>query len=248
MDIREGDPTDSESITAIGRESLGESYEELLDAGTIDELVDEWYSEEALAEAGQDDNGLFLVASEDGTDIGFAHGRLVHDDPPAGELHWLHVAPSHRGEGHGRRLLGVVQDEFDDLGAAVLRGHVLTNNEAGCAFFADNGFERAGSHTVTIADEGFEEAVFTKDLDDDPDDQVIEAVEGQELFVNYAAVENGAKGPLFEVFLDRDLSERYGFRCGNCGSIDTTMDSTGRIACADCGNKRKAQRWDGSYL
>ncbi|WP_245626069.1 DUF5816 domain-containing protein, partial [Haloparvum sedimenti] len=38
-----------------------------------------------------------------------------------------------------------------------------------------------------------------------------------------------------------------GFYCGNCGSLDTAMDTMGRIECNECGNIRKPEEWDAAH-
>jgi len=49
------------------------------------------------------------------------------------------------------------------------------------------------------------------------------------------------------VFADADGSSRWGYRCGNCGSFDTAMDTMGRIQCTECGNLRKPDEWDAAH-
>lgn len=99
--------------------------------------------------------------------------------------------------------------------------------------------------------EEYEELVFETALGEGPVEGVVEAIEGPEgteLFVDYGESERSGKAPLFAVYEDGDLTVRYGFRCGNCGSLDVAMDAMGRIPCENCGNRRKATRWDAASL
>lgn len=251
MEIRQVEPGDSDDVTAVARTSMSESYNHLVDQDTIVEVATDWYSSDRLGDVVADENERMLVAADGEEIVGFAHGSIVHDDPVAAELQWLHVAPSARGQGIGVQLLGQIQDEFGDLGAAVFRGMVISGNEAGAAFFEDHGFDRVGTRSLEIGDDTFEELVFRKALGDDAAEQVVERIdgpEGESLFVNFSEAEHASAGPLYPVYLDSDLTDRYGFRCGNCGSLDMAMDPTGRALCADCGNKLRAKRWDASYL
>lgn len=251
MDIRSAEATDREEIALVARTSLSESYGHFINEDTIVDVVEEWYSAERLGELLDDENDVFVVAEDDDEIVGFAQGALVQEEPLAAELYWLHVAPSKRDQGAGVQLLGTIQDTLEDRGAAVFRGMVLDGNEAGAEFYEDHGFERADSRPVEIGDREFEELVYEKPLADQPGEQVVEAIDGpdgQDLYVNYSEAERGARGPFYTTFSTRELDERYGFYCGNCRSIDNTMDSMGRIVCGNCGNKRKATRWDASYL
>ncbi|MFC7177250.1 DUF5816 domain-containing protein [Halosegnis marinus] len=60
--------------------------------------------------------------------------------------------------------------------------------------------------------------------------------------------DRGSKGPLYVVYSDERREDRYGFSCGNCGALVVSMDSMGRMECEECGNVRKATRWDATYM
>ncbi|MGM0592613.1 MAG: GNAT family N-acetyltransferase [Halobacteriota archaeon] len=251
MEIRTARQTDRSEIASVARASLTDSYSHFVDESTIDTVVDQWYADEWLAELLDDAAETFVVAEDDDEIVGFAHGAVVEERPRAAELYWLHVTPSKRGERIGLKLLGHIQDRFEDSDATVLRGMVLAGNEAGAGFYTAQGFEQSETRTVDIGGEEFEELVFERSLGEEPAEQIVEpapAPDGRELFVNYSESERGARGPFYAVYLDRELEDRYGFCCGNCESVETPMDSMGRIRCANCGNKRKATRWDASYL
>ncbi|HET7324804.1 MAG TPA: DUF5816 domain-containing protein, partial [Halococcus sp.] len=44
-----------------------------------------------------------------------------------------------------------------------------------------------------------------------------------------------------------DESDKYGYFCANCETLDNAMDTMGRVKCNECGNLRKATRWDATY-
>jgi ribosomal protein S18 acetylase RimI-like enzyme len=251
MDVRSVETADAGRIATVARESLAESYGHFIDEEAIETLADRWYAPERITEIGQAENVLFIVAAVDEEVVGFAEGELLQEDPPAAELDWLHVHPDGRDQGTGVQLLGQFQEKASDLGGTVLRGKVLTGNEAGRAFYEDHGFERVDVRTVSIGDEDYEEAIYEKALEERPAEAVVEEVSGPDggpLFVNFSDAERGSKGPIYVVHESRALEGRYGFFCGNCESLDTAMDSMGRIECNRCGNRRKATRWDASYL
>lgn len=251
MEIRTATGTDADGIASAARASLSASYSDFVDEATIDEMVDQWYAADRIRDLLDDEHAVVDVAVVDDEIAGFAQGTVVETDPMVGEIHWLHVVPDERNRGLGVQLLGRVQEAFEDRGAALLRGLVLEDNQAGTAFYGDHGFEEAGTRTVEIGDQEFTEVVFEKSLGDEPAEQVVDRIEGPDggdLFVNFSEAERGVHAPFYPVFRTREFTDRYGWFCGNCESVDNTMDSMGRIVCNNCGNKRKATRWDASYL
>ncbi len=72
----------------------------------------------------------------------------------------------------------------------------------------------------------------------------VTTAEGERVYVDRARFERGAEGPFHVVFNDEGASDRWGFHCGSCDSLDTAMDTMGRIQCNDCGNIRKPDEWD----
>jgi hypothetical protein len=60
-------------------------------------------------------------------------------------------------------------------------------------------------------------------------------------------VERGNKAPFRVVYLDSEGERRWGFFCANCESLDTAVDSMGRIQCNDCSNFHKAEEWDAAH-
>ncbi|WP_415383481.1 GNAT family N-acetyltransferase [Halosimplex sp. TS25] len=250
MEVRDARTSDADGIATAARESLRASYGHVLDDETIDEVVGEWYDEERVAELLDEETTYWQVAEDDDEVVGFVQGALLDADPPVGEIHWLHVAPDAREEGLARQLLGAAQETFEKRGAGVLQGDVLSANEEGWSFYETDGFERVDEREVTVADETHEEYVYQRAIGDVADESVVEAVETSEgeLFVNFSEGERGSKAPFYAAYRTEDLEEKYGWYCSNCESVATAMDSMGHIECNDCGNRRKATRWDASYL
>ncbi|WP_459190727.1 GNAT family N-acetyltransferase [Halosimplex sp. J119] len=250
MEVRDARTSDADGIAAVATESLRASYDSVLDDDAVENLVDEWYDDERIDADLEEESTFWQVAEDDDEVVGFVQGELVDTDPTAGEIHWLHVAPDARDEGVGRQLLGAAQETFEKRGADVLRGDVIAANEEGWSFYEADGFERVGETEVTIADETHEEYVYQRAIGDAADETVVEAIDSDEgeLFVNFSEGDSGSEAPFYAVYRTRDLEEEYGWYCSNCESIATSMDSMGRIECSECGNRRKATRWDGSYL
>ncbi len=71
--------------------------------------------------------------------------------------------------------------------------------------------------------------------------------EGERVYIDRTRAERGAEGPFYVVFSDEDARNRWGFYCESCGSLDTAMDTMGRIQCNRCGNLRKPDEWDAAH-
>jgi hypothetical protein len=181
----------------------------------------------------------------DGGDVvGFSQSEVL-PDVPEGNILWLHVDPDHRGSGVATTLLGRTKEELEEKGVETLLGYVLADNEDGNEFYQYHGFKQVGERTADIAGEAFTEHVYGE-----TDEIVLEPreYEDQTLYIDRTDSSRGSEAPFFGVFTDEDGDNRYGYFCSNCESFDNTMDSMERIECNDCGNKRKAARWDASYL
>jgi hypothetical protein len=70
---------------------------------------------------------------------------------------------------------------------------------------------------------------------------------GDTVYVAPDEVERGSKGPFYVVYVSPDRETRWGYRCGNCDSLDTAMDTMGRVECNDCRNVRKPEEWDAAH-
>jgi len=249
MEIRDARASDAAGIADAARASLRDSYD-FLDEETIDEVVGEWYDGERVAERVNEEASAWMVAEDGDEVVGFVQGALVDAEPPVGEIHWLHVAPDAREQGLARQLLGGIQETFEKRGAGRLRGTVLAENDEGWSFYEADDFDRADEREVTIAGDDHAEYVYERAIDATAEELVVEPVEtpAGELFVNFSEGERGSKAPFYAAYRTDDLQEKYGWYCSNCDSVSTAMDSMGRVECNDCGNSRKATRWDASYL
>ena len=249
MEIREVRQSDTRHIREVTRESLTESYGHEFDEKTVEAVATAWYGDDTIEDLLSDEQSLFITATNDEM-YGYAEGEVLAGEIVVGDIHWLHVRPDARGEGFGSQLLGEVVDRMAKEGATLVRGRVIEPNEGGATFYEEHGFERSSSEIVDIQGEKYEELVYEKRLDESALEilREVEGPDGQELYVDYTAGETGVIAPLYPTYLDDNLEEQYGWLCSNCGSKNTTMDSAGRIQCANCDNGRKATRWDESYL
>jgi hypothetical protein len=70
---------------------------------------------------------------------------------------------------------------------------------------------------------------------------------GRTVYVDRSIADRGSKGPFHVTYESTDRESRHGFHCGHCGSVDTAMDTMGRIECNGCQNVRKPEEWDAAH-
>ncbi|UIP00247.1 GNAT family N-acetyltransferase [Halobaculum sp. CBA1158] len=251
MDLRNATTEDVEGIRETARASLSASYGHALSADLIDGAVEAWYDAGEVTETLTDDDAVFVVAVDDGDVVGFVQSYLVERREPVGELDWLHVHPDHRGKGIGDDLLRRAETELLERGAERIEGRVLAANEAGAEFYEGEGFSEVGERTVDIGGESFLERVYARFPEGTGEQVLTEARvtdDGDQLYVAYDEADRASMAPFYATYADREREERVGYVCGNCESHDVTVDTMDRVECSDCGNKRKASRWDAAYL
>ncbi|MGM0399372.1 MAG: GNAT family N-acetyltransferase [Halobacteriota archaeon] len=248
MDVRNATPEDATAIKSVARKSLLGSYTGALDDDTIEEAVEEWYGGDRLQDLLERETEHFLVAESDDAIVGFAE-LTVSDATDVGAIQWLHVDPEYRGEGVGSALLEAAEMDLLDRGVARVEGAVLAANVDGINFYEDHGYVRGADQETSIAGDTFTERRYLRFPEGEPA-ALMEAKQTDEgtYYVALDEHEIGSRGDFYVAYTDVGRTERYGYYCDNCDSINTSMDSMGRIICNDCGNKHKASRWDAAWL
>ncbi|MEF8774661.1 MAG: GNAT family N-acetyltransferase [Halobacteriales archaeon] len=244
MEFREAVTDDASAIREVAHASLHASYEDVLGEETIHEALDRWYDVDELVEDVDGEDLVFVVAIEDGDVVGFAQSYVRGHE---GRILWLHVHPDHRDGGIGSRLLDRTRDHLAGLGVEQVTGVVLAANDAGNDFYEDNEFSLEDQRTVEIGDGFYAENVYVDVAGIERELEAIETEEGH-MFVDRSSPDRGRDGPFYPVYRTEAGTRLWGYRCGNCGSIDTSMDTMERVVCNDCDNVRKAARWDAAYL
>lgn len=242
MDLRQAKPADATDVRDIASRSLEASY--TLSPQTIKSAVKQWYADDVLSEKFNDEDLVFLVADRDGEVVGFAEGTIVADGGD-GDLLWLHVDPDYRGENIGNSLFHAIHDRLIEMGVSRLRGRVLRDNSSGNDFYEQHGLAKASEERVEIDGTTYVENIY---VENEPAPIESVAVNGNEVYIDPDDSERGSVAPFLVAYSDTERTERYGYYCSYCGSLDIAMDSMGRAECNECGNQRKATRWDAAYM
>jgi ribosomal protein S18 acetylase RimI-like enzyme len=249
MDLRSATLDDIDAIRTVARESLIASYGHAVDETLLAEAVDEWYDPDDLGADIGDEDTVFPVADVDGTVVGFAESYVVGRRERVGEIDWLHVHPDHRESGIGSALLERVESELRAADVDRIEARVLVDNEAGTAFYEREGYDLSGERSVEIGDERFDEREYRKQIGrlTGISEGTYQTDDGETVHVAFDESDRGSHAPFYVAYTDADLTQRYGYLCGNCEGTNVAIDTMDRMECRDCGNRRKPARWDAAY-
>lgn len=248
---------DSAALADIARQSMQTSY--ALSPEQIRAVVEEEFGEEVLSDKSDRSEVVFMVARRDGDIEGFAEGEVTED---GGNIRWLHVDPEARGGGVGTALFEHLRREFEERDVSPIRGTVLSEDWEGSAFCERFGFVRVDGTELDLGGQTLSAEVYAgpdADVDDireryDPleDDEEppgrAETDDGTEVFVDSDEQLSGSISPFFPAYEDDGHEKQYGYFCGGCRTVTTSVDQQERIVCPECGNHHRPDNWDGSYL
>jgi ribosomal protein S18 acetylase RimI-like enzyme len=272
METRAAEADDFERITDIVERSMRNSYR--LSPQQIEAIVEEQFEPDRLREK-RDRSDTVLLVTETSEDVegrkvaGFAEGRI---DESVGELTWLFVDPQRRGQGIGTDLFDSVSQAMRDDGVEQIRGAVLETNTEGQDFLERFGLEHKTDDQMEVGEMDLANYVYADpsvevepspdgraDSDDETwpdaerrDGQMTATTEdGQRLLIDTDDEQSGTEGAFYPTYADEAMTNRFGYYCSSCGSLDASMDNMNRIECTDCGNTHKprsAEDYDDSYL
>lgn len=159
--VRPATTDDIASIQRVARTTWHATYDEILGSESVDQQVDEWYDESFLQDAITDDDAVYLVATDDGTVVGYASGGpAAENDPDCASLHAIYVRPDNWNDGLGSRLFGTVTDWLRERGFERLRIQVLSENERARAFYEQQGYTTSDRQEVELAGTRVIEVVY----------------------------------------------------------------------------------------
>lgn len=274
MDPREPTPDDADRIRELVRSSMTTSYR--LSPEQIESVLEDQFSDDRLTALAEDADGVALVA-DDGAELeervvaGVVVGEVVDG---VGEIRWLEVDPEHRGAGLGTSLLESAVEAFRERDVDHVRATTLEKSTEGEQFLERFGYVRTEERTIELGDETLVEYVHTEPsaADDDdatdsaktdagevdfPDTEISDGVrtaatdDGQRVYLDTDDESSGTEDSFFATYTDEEFTDRYGYYCANCGSLNVMADDMDRLECGQCGNShatRSGATYDDSYL
>lgn len=161
--VREARPEDVDAIRRVAEETWHETYDDILGADTVADLLEEWYAEEAIADGIGHEEQHFYVAVGDGEAIGYAHAG-PHPPRHVFYLYRLYVHPDEWRAGSGKQLLAAIEQDLFDRDADAYEAEVIAENDVAVSFFESAGFERTEESERTLAGVTVDEYQYRKPL------------------------------------------------------------------------------------
>ncbi|MXV60583.1 GNAT family N-acetyltransferase [Natronorubrum sp. JWXQ-INN-674] len=159
MTIREATTDDIDDIQRVAQDSWTDDYPDILSRESIQEGLDEWYSADRIEDSIIWSRALMVVAERDDEIVGFAHATWDHDEQE-GNILRVYVAPDHRNEGLGGRLLEETRDRLTDQDVERIKAMVLEANEPGNEFYREFGFEQVSTEAIKIGGDSYTECTY----------------------------------------------------------------------------------------
>lgn len=136
--LRKAKEQDIESIRDLADRTWWDAYGTYLSREQIRYMLDKMYSPAEILHQ-MEEGHIFLIAAQDGQDIGFAGFSVVNSEQRIFKLHKLYILPQYHGQGTGKLLMNEVIDQVRKAGATTLQLNVNRNNKA-LEFYHKAGF------------------------------------------------------------------------------------------------------------
>lgn len=251
MKIRDPTESDSARIRDIAEQSFQASY--AFSPLDIESIIEAEFEDEIIAARLDDDENILLVAERDGSLLGFAEARIMPDE--RGEIVWLHVDPTERGQGVGTDLIERIIAELRERVVEGIQARILAQNQEGSEFIERFQFEPSDQTDRELGGQTLHAEIYSTveaEQTDKAEQTVPESgeidVEGQTRFIDPRESISGDEGKFLFVYEEDNREDRFGLYCTNCGSFTESIDGDGKVICETCGNVHNPDEWDGSYL
>lgn len=127
--IRIASKTDLSVIQHIATVAYHETYIHIIGMEQVDFMLRKFYNLDALSEQ-MDQGHIFIVATEEGEDIGFAAYNKIEEIPGVFKLQKLYLLPERQGSGLGRFLVEEVISKVSEAGGFKLILNVNRYNKS----------------------------------------------------------------------------------------------------------------------
>ena len=149
-------------IATIGKKSFRDAFERLFRSREeLFEYLQYTYDPVKLSKSLRKENNIYLLAYDENEPVGFAKVKRhsLNDQIESGaqmELQKIYVLPGYQGKGIGSALIkeikSIARYVYPDY--MWLDAHI--SNEKAVRFYERNGFQKLGSHYLTIGTQSFE--------------------------------------------------------------------------------------------
>jgi ribosomal protein S18 acetylase RimI-like enzyme len=149
MKIRPLAKEDLPKVQSIAHRTWPTTFANILSAEQIDYMLNWMYSLEML-ESQLEKGHTFLLAEEEGKELGFAGLELNYSEGPKAKLHKIYLLPEAQGKGAGKALILEVAERARKSGQKSLLLNVNKYNQKAIEFYNRIGFQEIYKEVIDI--------------------------------------------------------------------------------------------------
>lgn len=136
-------------VQSIAHRTWPSTFANILRPEQIEYMLNWMYSLEML-ESQVDKGHTFLLAEEEGKELGFAGFELNYSEGPKAKLHKIYLLPEAQGKGAGKALILEVADRARKAGQKSLLLNVNKYNQKAIDFYSRIGFNEIYKEVIDI--------------------------------------------------------------------------------------------------
>ena len=149
LEIRQLAKEELPKVQSIAHRTWPTTFANILSAEQIDYMLNWMYSLEML-ESQVDNRHTFLLAEEEGKELGFAGFELNYSEGPKAKLHKIYLLPEAQGKGAGKALILEVTDRARKASQKSLLLNVNKYNQKAIDFYSRIGFNEIYKEVIDI--------------------------------------------------------------------------------------------------
>ncbi len=149
IEIVKASKSDFSTIQSIAHRTWPVTFGDILSKEQITYMLDWLYSVESLTGQVEERGHVFLLANEDGENVGFTAYELNYQNARKTKIHKIYILPDHQGKGIGRMLIDRVAKESQPYGIHTLSLNVNRYNPA-IGMYKNLGFQIVREEDIDI--------------------------------------------------------------------------------------------------
>ncbi len=149
MKIRQLTKAELNPVQSIAHRTWPSTFSTILTPEQIDYMLN-WMYDLNMLESQLDKGHTFLLAEEDGKELGFAGFELNHSEGPKAKLHKIYLLPEAQGKGAGKALILEVADRAKKASQKSLLLNVNKYNQNAIKFYLKMGFQEIYKEVIDI--------------------------------------------------------------------------------------------------
>ncbi|MCU0401521.1 MAG: GNAT family N-acetyltransferase [Algoriphagus sp.] len=149
MNIRQLAKEELPKVQSIAHRTWPSTFANILSPEQIEYMLNWMYSLEML-ESQVDNRHTFLLAEDEGKELGFAGFELNYSEGPKAKLHKIYLLPEAQGKGAGKALILEVAEQAKKAGQKSLLLNVNKYNQKAIDFYLRMGFVEIYKEVIDI--------------------------------------------------------------------------------------------------